>query len=165
MTQLKIIDDCRTAEEVRARAWRVKANRAKRMRPQHPQPPPGDPDAITALHLVDDVTPVPGAARLALIQAFPAPGIARIMEAVHEHYGLSRAVFLSSHSDRATHARMVAMFLCRMLTDHSSPEISRRIGGRDENAVLAAVYRIAALLERDPGLGEDVEAIRAKLGP
>lgn len=164
MNRLEIADSCRTAEEVRMRARGVAVRRA-RMRPatQARRKPP-DPDEITAVHLVDDVTPVLGAARLALIQAYPAPGISRIMQAVADHYGIS-LMGLATFKGRVTLPGMIAMYLCRMLTDHSSPEIGRRLGGRDDTTVLAAVHRVVGMMDRDPKLAEDVDAIRAKLRP
>lgn len=166
--RLEITDDCRTAPQVRARN-RLNVDRARRMRPPRSEPrrPPGpQTDDITAVHLVDDVTPVECAARLALILAHPAPAISRIMQAVCNHYRISlTSLVTADRHKKIMRPTAVAMFLCRMLTDHSSPEIGRRLGDRGDSTVLGAVYRIAAEMDRDPELAEDIDAIRARLRP
>jgi hypothetical protein len=60
--------------------------------------------------------------------------------------------------------RQVAMYLCRMLTLRSLPDIGRRIGGRDHTTVLHGVNKIDALIKNgDSGLIESVEAIKKML--
>jgi hypothetical protein len=160
VTRIAIADDCRSAPQARLKARQVV--RARRTRTGLPTPP--QPGEITAVHLVDDITPVAGAARLALIQAFPAPGIARITEAVCDHYGLTPLDVISDvQTQRIARARHVAIYLCRSITDHSSPEIGRRFGDRDHKTVLAAVHSIAAAMDHEPQLIKDIDEIKEKL--
>ena len=60
--------------------------------------------------------------------------------------------------------RMVAMFLCRELTQRSQPELGR-LFHRDHTTILWDVRRITALMETDADLRAHVEAIRARLNP
>ncbi|EDM79464.1 chromosomal replication initiator protein dnaA [Plesiocystis pacifica SIR-1] len=59
--------------------------------------------------------------------------------------------------------RMVAMYLCRQLTDSSFPEIGMRFGGKDHSTVINACKRIAALQEDDEELRGAVESLRGQL--
>ena len=44
------------------------------------------------------------------------------------------------------HARHVAMYLCRELTDLSLPKIGREFGGRDHTTVISADKKIRTLI-------------------
>ena len=57
------------------------------------------------------------------------------------------------------------MFLARMLTPHSLPEIGRRFGGRDHSTVLHTVRKIEALSQTDTTLCEEIAAMAANLSP
>lgn len=46
--------------------------------------------------------------------------------------------------------RQIAMYVCKLLTRHSLPELGRRFGGRDHTTVLHAVNKIAGLIVADP---------------
>jgi chromosomal replication initiator protein len=59
--------------------------------------------------------------------------------------------------------RQVAMFLAKMLTLRSLPEIGRRFGGRDHTTVLHAVRKIEALLQIDTILREELELLKRML--
>jgi len=55
------------------------------------------------------------------------------------------------------------MFLAKMLTLRSLPEIGRRFGGRDHTTVLHAVRKIENLAGTDSALAEEIEALKRQL--
>jgi chromosomal replication initiator protein len=59
--------------------------------------------------------------------------------------------------------RQVAMYLAKVLTLRSLPEIGRRFGGRDHTTVLHAVRKIEALVGNDNILAEEVESLKRQL--
>jgi chromosomal replication initiator protein len=87
-----------------------------------------------------------------------------IQKLVASHYSVSRADILSSRRTAAVvKPRQVAMFLAKMLTLRSLPEIGRRFGGRDHTTVLHAVRKIEALLQIDTVLREELELLKRML--
>ena len=58
---------------------------------------------------------------------------------------------------------MVAMYLCRMLTDESYPKIGLEFGGRDHSTVIHAVDRITKDLKDNSQLKEIIKEIKDKL--
>ena len=93
-----------------------------------------------------------------------APGklIDDILRTVSDYYGVECEGVLSiSKSKTLTHARHVAMYLIRTLTQHSLPEIGRRLN-RDHTVVLHGVRRIEALLQSDEKLKADIELLSAQ---
>ena len=87
-----------------------------------------------------------------------------IQKAVAEYYGMKQADLLSERRQRAiARPRQTAMWLCKLLTTRSLPDIGRRFGGRDHTTVLHAVRRIEELKAVDAPLSADVEALTRKL--
>jgi chromosomal replication initiator protein len=87
-----------------------------------------------------------------------------IQKLVASHYSVSRADILSSRRTAAVvKPRQVAMFLAKMLTLRSLPEIGRRFGGRDHTTVLHAVRKIEGLLQSDTILREELELLKRML--
>jgi chromosomal replication initiator protein len=87
-----------------------------------------------------------------------------IQKLVASHYSVSRADILSSRRTAAVvKPRQVAMFLAKVLTLRSLPEIGRRFGGRDHTTVLHAVRKIEALLQSDTILREELELLKRML--
>jgi len=87
-----------------------------------------------------------------------------IQKLVASHYSVSRADILSSRRTAAVvKPRQVAMFLAKVLTPRSLPEIGRRFGGRDHTTVLHAVRKIEALLQSDPSLRDTLELLKRML--
>ena len=58
---------------------------------------------------------------------------------------------------------MVAMYLCRMLTDQSFPRIGLEFGGRDHSTVIHAVDKIEEDLKINSQLKEIINEIKGKL--
>ena len=87
-----------------------------------------------------------------------------IQKLVATHYNVSRADILSSRrSAGVVKPRQVAMYLSKILTLRSLPEIGRRFGGRDHTTVLHAVRKIEAAVGADLGLKDDVELLKRML--
>ena len=55
------------------------------------------------------------------------------------------------------------MFLSKVLTPRSLPEIGRRFGGRDHTTVLHAVRKIEGLSSTDHGLAQDIDYLKRML--
>jgi chromosomal replication initiator protein len=55
------------------------------------------------------------------------------------------------------------MYLAKILTLRSLPEIGRRFGGRDHTTVLHAVRKIEALAANDSALADEIEALKRQL--
>jgi chromosomal replication initiator protein len=87
-----------------------------------------------------------------------------IQKLVATHYSVSRSDILSSRrSASVVKPRQIAMYLSKVLTLRSLPEIGRRFGGRDHTTVLHAVRKIDGALTRDPGLKDEVELLKRML--
>ena len=87
-----------------------------------------------------------------------------IQRVVARQYNVSRADLLSSRrTANVVRPRQVAMYLAKVLTLRSLPEIGRRFGGRDHTTVLHAVRKIEALVGNDTALAEEVEALKRQL--
>jgi len=90
--------------------------------------------------------------------------IDEIIRKVADHYNLRLSDMLSPRRARAVaRPRQVAMFLSKMLTSKSLPEIGRRFGGRDHTTVIHAVRKIEELKAVDNQISEDVELLRRML--
>jgi chromosomal replication initiator protein len=90
--------------------------------------------------------------------------IEEIQKRVAEHYTIRIADMSSARRARAVaRPRQVAMYLAKVLTARSLPEIGRKFGGRDHTTVMHAVRKIEELKAADPALAEDVELLRRML--
>ncbi|HEY8212938.1 MAG TPA: chromosomal replication initiator protein DnaA [Methylocystis sp.] len=84
-----------------------------------------------------------------------------IQKLVASHYNISRADILSSRrTANVVRPRQIAMYLSKVLTLRSLPEIGRRFGGRDHTTVLHAVRKIEELAAKDKGLAEVIELLK-----
>jgi chromosomal replication initiator protein len=87
-----------------------------------------------------------------------------IQRVVARQYNVSRADLLSSRrTANVVRPRQVAMYLAKILTLRSLPEIGRRFGGRDHTTVLHAVRKIEALVGNDTSLAEEIEGLKRLL--
>lgn len=92
------------------------------------------------------------------------PSVRMIMDAVCEHFGVSRRDLLSARRTRTiVRPRQVVAFLGKELTNRSLPELGRLLGGRDHTTVIHAVRKVGELIAAGDPIGEDVAAIRAAL--
>ena len=87
-----------------------------------------------------------------------------IQKLVASHFNVSRADILSSRrTANVVRPRQIAMYLSKVLTLRSLPEIGRRFGGRDHTTVLHAVRKIDALAATDGTLSEEIELLKRML--
>jgi chromosomal replication initiator protein len=84
-----------------------------------------------------------------------------IQRIVARHYNVSKTELLSNRRTRTiVKPRQVAMYLSKVLTPRSLPEIGRRFGGRDHTTVLHAVRKIEDLSGADNTLAQELELLR-----
>jgi chromosomal replication initiator protein len=87
-----------------------------------------------------------------------------IQRVVARQYNVSRADLLSSRrTANVVRPRQVAMYLAKVLTLRSLPEIGRRFGGRDHTTVLHAVRKIETLAGNDSALADEIETLKRLL--
>lgn len=87
-----------------------------------------------------------------------------IQKLVASRYNISRSDILSERRTAAVvRPRQIAMYLSKVLTLRSLPEIGRRFGGRDHTTVLHAVRKIEKALGDDTGLNDEVELLKRML--
>ena len=90
--------------------------------------------------------------------------IEEIQKLVANHYNVSRADILSSRRTAVVvRPRQIAMYLSKVLTLRSLPEIGRRFGGRDHTTVLHAVRKIEGLAGTDGALSQEIELLKRLL--
>ncbi len=90
--------------------------------------------------------------------------IDEIQRRVADHYALKINDLISPRRAReVARPRQVAMYLAKMLTPRSLPEIGRRFGGRDHTTVMHAVKRIEELRATDHELDRDINQLRRAL--
>jgi len=84
-----------------------------------------------------------------------------IQRIVARHYNVSKTELLSNRRTRTiVKPRQVAMYLSKIMTPRSLPEIGRRFGGRDHTTVLHAVRKIEGLSDGDNTLAQELELLR-----
>ncbi|MEP9386634.1 chromosomal replication initiator protein DnaA [Mesorhizobium sp. KR9-304] len=84
-----------------------------------------------------------------------------IQRVVARHYNVSKTELLSNRRTRTiVKPRQIAMYLAKVMTPRSLPEIGRRFGGRDHTTVLHAVRKIEGLSGSDNTLAQELELLR-----
>jgi chromosomal replication initiator protein len=87
-----------------------------------------------------------------------------IQKLVASHFNVSRGDILSARRTASVvRPRQIAMYLSKLLTPRSLPEIGRRFGGRDHTTVLHAVRKITGLVTADATLSEEIELLKRML--
>jgi chromosomal replication initiator protein len=87
-----------------------------------------------------------------------------ILRTVSKHYGVNRGDLLSGRRNRSiVRPRQIGMYLAKLLTSRSLPEIGRRFGNRDHTTVLHAIRKIEQLMSDDNQLREEVELLKRLL--
>lgn len=83
-----------------------------------------------------------------------------IQKQVASHYLIKVGDMLSSKRlKHITVPRQVAIYLTKVLTTMSLPEIGKNFGGRDHTTVLHAFRKIQADMEKDANLAEDIRLL------
>ena len=90
--------------------------------------------------------------------------IDEIQRTVCQFYRVDRTEMSSKRRARAVvRPRQVAMYLAKVLTPRSYPEIGRKFGGRDHSTVIHAVRLIEELRTRDAEMDGDVRTLLRQL--
>lgn len=90
--------------------------------------------------------------------------IDEIQRTVCQFYRVDRTEMGSKRRARAVvRPRQVAMYLAKVLTPRSYPEIGRKFGGRDHSTVIHAVRLIEELRTRDADMDGDVRTLLRQL--
>ncbi len=90
--------------------------------------------------------------------------IDEIQRTVCQFYRIDRAEMSSKRRARdVVRPRQVAMYLAKVLTPRSYPEIGRKFGGRDHSTVIHAVRLIEDLRQRDADMDGDVRSLLRQL--
>lgn len=86
--------------------------------------------------------------------------VEEIQRATAKHYGVTRHDINSSRrTANIVRPRQVAMYLSKILTLRSLPDVGRRFGNRDHTTVLHAVRKIAHLASTDQSIDATIKAI------
>ena len=110
-------------------------------------------------------------ASIALKDILPPPKpikitIEAIQKAVTKHYDTDMKDLVSKKRNREfVFPRQLAMYLCRRMTDASSPQIGYQFGGRDHTTVLHACNKIESILSTDSDLKTTIEILMKKIDP
>jgi len=84
-----------------------------------------------------------------------------IQRTVSRHYNVSRTDMLSNRRTRQiVKPRQIAMYLAKIMTPRSLPEIGRRFGGRDHTTVLHAVRKVESMISEDGQLAKELELLK-----
>lgn len=84
-----------------------------------------------------------------------------IQRIVAQHFNVPRNEMLSNRRTRTVvRPRQIAMYLSKILTPRSLPEIGRRFGGRDHTTVLHAVRKVEEMKSGDTSLSKELELLR-----
>ena len=92
------------------------------------------------------------------------PTIDAIKRAAMQVFSVTKADLESPCKEQVVvYPRQISMYLCRMLTSKSFPQIGRGFGGRDHTTVLYAVRKIERRMAEDPDIANDVERVAEAL--
>ena len=87
-----------------------------------------------------------------------------IQRKVADYYNIRLSDLLSARRSRTiARPRQVAMYLSKLLTTRSLPEIGRKFGGRDHTTVIHAVKKIESLQSSDAAIQEEVDILSRAL--
>lgn len=84
-----------------------------------------------------------------------------IQKAVARQFNVNRNDLLSNRRTRViVRPRQIAMYLSKVMTPRSLPEIGRRFGGRDHTTVLHAVRKVEEMILQDAKLAQEIELLK-----
>lgn len=87
-----------------------------------------------------------------------------VIEVVAHYYNLTTDELVGKgRSKRFVHARQIAMYLCRELTDLSLPKLGAAFGGRDHTTVMYAERRIRESLTENKQVFDQVQELTQKI--
>jgi len=92
------------------------------------------------------------------------PTIRSIVAATADHFGVPVIDLMSQRRHKSiVRPRQIAMYLARVITPRSLPDIGRNMGGRDHTTILHAYHKITGLIDAGDPIADDIATIRAKL--
>lgn len=87
-----------------------------------------------------------------------------IQKKVAEHFDIKVADLLSSKRNiDIARPRQIAMYLAKILTTSSLPEIGRKFGGKDHTTVMHAVKKIESMQKEDSSFAENIDILKRVL--
>jgi len=90
--------------------------------------------------------------------------ISKIKKAIAEYYDIEyESLSAKIRTKEIAHARQVAMFLCRELTNFSLPKIGENFGGRDHTTVMHACDKIRTEIKKNHDLKSALNQIKTTL--
>ena len=89
-----------------------------------------------------------------------------IIDVVSEHFNISLEDLQSSKRNaEIAHARQIAMYLCRKMTDTPLKTIGLLLGGRDHSTINHGVDKVANDVEKNEILRNTINIIKKKINP
>ena len=87
--------------------------------------------------------------------------IEEIQKKVSEYFNIKQSDMISTRRSRVVaRPRQVAMYLCKICTTKSLPEIGRLFGGRDHTTVIHAVKKVESLYKTDISFSEHIKVLK-----
>lgn len=94
------------------------------------------------------------------------PNIKQIIDAVSRYYHIETGELRgASRRGPIVHARHVAIFLAREVTEDTWKHIGSQLGNRDHSSVMHGYQKVEELLKSEPRVREEVESLLHKLDP
>lgn len=94
------------------------------------------------------------------------PNVKQIIDAVSRYYHIETGELRgASRRGPIVHARHVAIFLAREVTEDTWKHIGSQLGNRDHSSVMHGYQKVEELLKSEPKVREDVESLLHKLDP
>ena len=83
-----------------------------------------------------------------------------VLRAISGHFNVTKQDLLSARRHKTiVYPRQIGMYLAKILTSRSLPEIGRKFGGRDHTTVLHAVRKIERLIKEDAAIRTSIESL------
>jgi chromosomal replication initiator protein len=99
-----------------------------------------------------------------LVEKNKAVSTEQIQKVVAAYYGLKVSELKSAKRHKAlVLARQVAMYLTRILTSHSYPDIGQQFGGKDHSTIIHAIKKIENMMNEDHQLKNTIEDLKKAL--
>jgi len=90
--------------------------------------------------------------------------IEKIQKKVAEYYDLRLSDMISKRRpSNIAFPRQIAMYLCRLLTNHPLKEIGEAFGGRDHGTVIYACRTVENVMEQDESVRRAVEFLTRQI--
>lgn len=92
------------------------------------------------------------------------PPVGYIQAVVARHFGVTKTDLISERrTQNVVLPRQIAMYLAKVMTTRSYPEIGRRFGGRDHTTVIHSVRKVGARCVSDLEFAGKIESIKSEL--